>query len=106
MQMELPNLILQPIVENAVRHGVARQSHPGHITIRARREGERLIMKVEDNGPGLKAKSNGSGIGISNTRARLEQFYGRDFSFHIENLSERGASVTLDIPAFVQIKGE
>ena len=102
----VPNLILQPIVENAVRHGVARQTHPGHITIRARREGERLILRVEDNGPGLKVKSNGSGIGISNTRARLEQFYGNDFSFQIANSAERGASVTLDIPAFVQIEGE
>lgn len=102
----VPNLILQPIVENAVRHGVARQTYPGHIAIRARREGERLIVKVEDNGPGLKAQSNGSGIGISNTRARLEQFYGRDFSFQIANSAERGASVTLDIPAFVQIEGQ
>jgi two-component system, LytTR family, sensor kinase len=102
----VPNLILQPIVENAVRHGVARQTYPGHVTIRARRNGERLIVKVEDNGPGLKAKSNGAGIGISNTRARLEQFYGSDFSFQIANSSERGASVTLDIPAFVQIEGE
>ena len=102
----VPNLILQPIVENAVRHGVARQTHPGQITIRARREGERLIMRVEDNGPGLSVQSNGSGIGISNTRARLEQFYGSDFSFQITNSAERGASVTLDIPAFVQIEGE
>ncbi|HSE18162.1 MAG TPA: histidine kinase [Pyrinomonadaceae bacterium] len=102
----VPNLILQPIVENAVRHGVARQTDPGHITIRARRQGERLIMTVEDNGPGLKVKSNGSGIGISNTRARLEQFYGSDFTFQITNSSERGASVTLDIPAFVHIEGE
>jgi len=102
----VPNLILQPIVENAVRHGVARQTCPGHIIIRARREGERLIMRVEDNGPGLKVKSNGSGIGISNTRARLEQFYGRDFSFQITDSAERGASVILDVPAFVQIEGE
>ena len=102
----IPNLILQPIVENAVRHGVARQTRPGHISIRARRQGARLIMKVEDNGPGLKPDSNGSGIGLSNTRARLEQFYGRDFSFQIANSAERGASVTLDIPAFVQIEGE
>jgi hypothetical protein len=102
----VPNLILQPIVENAVRHGVARQTNSGHITIRARREGERLNRKVEDNGPGLKVKSNGSGIGISNTRARLEQVYGSDFSFQIANSLERGASVTLNIPAFVQIEGE
>jgi len=102
----VPNLILQPIVENALRHGVARQTDPGHITIRARREGERLIVRVDDNGPGLKVKSNGSGIGISNTRARLEQFYGSDFTFQIANSAERGVSVTLDVPAFVQIKGE
>jgi signal transduction histidine kinase len=101
----VPNLILQPIVENAVRHGVARQTNPGHITIRARREGERLIMRVEDNGPGLKVNSNGSGIGISNTRARLEQFYGSDFSFQIANSNERGACVTLDVPAFMEIEG-
>jgi two-component system LytT family sensor kinase len=100
----VPNLILQPIVENAVRHGVARQTDSGHITIRARREGERLIIRVEDNGPGLKVKSNGSGIGLSNTRARLEQFYGSDFSFQIANSGARGASVTLDVPASVHMK--
>ena len=98
----VPNLILQPIVENAVRHGVARQTYPGHIAIRARRDGNRLIMRVEDNGPGLRVNSNGSGIGISNTRARLEQFYGTDFSFQIANSAERGASVTLDIPAQIE----
>ena len=102
----VPNLILQPIVENAVRHGVSRQTNAGHIIIHARREGDRLNIKVEDNGPGLKAKSNGSGIGISNTRARLEQVYGSDFSFQIANSAERGASVTLNIPAFVQVEGE
>src|ERR1044072_4893835 len=98
----VPNLILQPIVENAVRHGVARQTYPGHITIRARREGERLIVRIEDNGPGLKVTSNGSGIGISNTRARLEQFYGGDLTFQIANSAERGTSVTLDVPAFIE----
>ena len=102
----VPNLILQPIVENAVRHGIAKQTYPGRIIIRARRHGERLIMNVEDNGAGLKANSNGSGIGLKNTRARLEQFYGKDFSFQIANSRERGASVTLDVPAFVRIDGE
>ena len=95
----VPNLILQPIVENAVRHGVARHTDPGQITIRARRQGARLIMNVEDNGPGLEVNSNGSGIGLSNTRARLEQFYGNDFSFQITDSTERGAIVTLDVPA-------
>jgi len=66
----------------------------------------RLIMKVEDNGPGLKTNRNGAGIGLSNTRARLEQFYGDDFSFQIANSKESGVTVTFDLPAFVRIESE
>ena len=102
----VPNLILQPIVENAVRHGVATQTYPGYIAIRARRENGRLIMQVEDNGAGLKSDSSGSGIGLSNTRARLEQFYGTDFSFQIANLAQRGVTVTIDVPAFTKTNGD
>ena len=100
----VPNLILQPIVENAVRHGVAKQTGHGQISIHARRQGARLIMKVEDNGPGLSSNSNGSGIGLSNTRARLEQFYGDDFKFEIANSNNHGASVIMDVPAFVEVE--
>jgi two-component system, LytTR family, sensor kinase len=101
LKFMVPNLILQPIVENSVRHGVAKQVGPGRITIRARQESDRLILQVEDNGPGLKSDFNGStlGIGLSNTRARLEQFYGDDFNFQIANANGRGVTVTLDIPA-------
>jgi signal transduction histidine kinase len=96
----VPNLILQPIVENAVRHGIAKQTAPGRITIRAHQQSNRLIMQVEDNGPGLKTEANGnvSGIGLSNTRARLEQFYGDDFDLQIANSNGRGVTVTVDIP--------
>ncbi len=99
LKTSVPNLILQPIVENAVRHGVAKQTHPGRITISARREDGRLIMQVKDNGPGLVTKLNGSGIGLSNTRARLEQFYGEDFSFQIANSNPSGVTVTIEVPA-------
>ena len=99
----VPNLILQPIVENAVRHGVAKKTTPGRINIRAHRRGDRLIMQVEDNGPGLNGNSNGTGIGLSNTRARLEQFYGNDFNFEITNSIQRGATVVLNIPAVVPL---
>ena len=100
LTIPVPNLILQPIVENAVRHGVSKQTDPGRITIRAHQQNNRLIMQVEDNGPGLKTNSNGSasGIGLSNTRARLEQFYGDDFRFQIANSDGRGVTVTVDIP--------
>ena len=108
LELMVPNLILQPIVENAVRHGVARQTDSGHITIRAHQQSNRLIMQVEDNGPGLKMNPNGglSGIGLSNTRARLEQFYGEDFSLQMANSTGRGATVTLNVPAVPAVKSE
>lgn len=101
LNVMVPNLILQPIVENAIRHGVARQTISGHITIRAFKKSDRLIVQVEDNGPGLRTNPNGtnSGIGLNNTRARLEQFYGADYGFEIANSADRGVIVTLEIPA-------
>ncbi len=104
LDVKVPNLILQPIVENAIRHGIARQTVPGRITIRAFKKEDRLIMQVEDNGPGLRTNHNpngtlSGGIGLSNTRARLEQFYGEDYGFEIANLAARGVIVTLEIPA-------
>ena len=95
----VPNLILQPIVENAIRHGVSRQTTTGRITISAFKRADRLVMQVADNGPGLRANPNGNGIGLNNTRARLEQYYGKNYSFEIANNAGRGAIVTLNIPA-------
>jgi signal transduction histidine kinase len=101
LSLMVPNLILQPIVENAIRHGIARQTTPGNITIRAFQESNRFIVQVEDNGPGLGTNPNGtnSGIGLSNTRARLEQHYGDDYRLEIVNSKNRGVVVTLEIPA-------
>jgi hypothetical protein len=72
----VPSLILQPIVENAVLHGVARRVEGGRIMLRARRRGEDLELQVCDSGPGFEQESRREGIGLSNTRARLEQLYG------------------------------
>jgi len=107
LDLMVPNLILQPIVENAVRHGVSSQTEPGHIIVRALRQDGRLLMQVEDNGPGLKMNPNGTalGIGLNNTRARLEQFYGNDFEFQIANSAGRGVIVTLKIPAETNHEG-
>ena len=96
----VPNLILQPIVENAVGHGVAGQTSAGHIIIRSLKQNGRLKVEVEDNGPGLKLNPNGtSGIGLKNTRARLEQLYGNNYHFEIANSVPSGVIVTLEIPA-------
>ncbi|HEV3470770.1 MAG TPA: histidine kinase [Pyrinomonadaceae bacterium] len=100
----VPNLILQPIVENALRHGVAPRSGPGRIEISAKRDNGSLRIEVRDNGPGLPAitKPNGrfrEGLGLANTRARLAQLYGGSHRLEVANAPEGGLVVTLEIPA-------
>ena len=100
----VPNLILQPIVENALLHGVAQTRGPGRVEIYAKRENGSLRIRVRDNGPGLKAirRPDGKfkeGLGLSNTRARLEQLYGDSHRFEMANDPEGGLLVTLEIPA-------
>ena len=96
----VPSLILQPLVENAVRHGIEPRSTPGTITIHAHRDNGRLTLEVKDNGPGIqKAKTAGcAGIGLSNTRARLEQLYGTDHAFSLDNIREGGVRVHMELP--------
>jgi signal transduction histidine kinase len=92
----VPSLVLQPIVENAVVHGVA-QVEGGRITLRARRDGDRLELQVCDTGPGFDRERGREGIGLSNTRARLEQLYGDGFRVSCAN-RERGACVSIELP--------
>ncbi|MGH9901449.1 MAG: sensor histidine kinase, partial [Pyrinomonadaceae bacterium] len=103
LDFQVPNLILQPIVENAIRHGIAPRSAPGRIEIRAERAGSLLRLQVRDNGPGLGTETgsnrkNNGGIGLSNTRARLRQLYGDAHRFELSNDPKGGLVVTLDIP--------
>jgi two-component system LytT family sensor kinase len=113
LRARVPNLILQPLVENAIRHGISRQSAPGRLAIRAARFGARLRVQVEDNGPGLalinesdahssipaSTRSGGTGgVGLSNTRARLEHLYGAEHRFEFTRATPRGMIVTLEIP--------
>jgi len=100
----VPNLILQPIVENALRHGIAQTRGPGRVEISAKRENGSLRIRVRDNGPGLAAITRPDdglreGLGLSNTRARLEQLYGAAHRFELENAPEGGLLVTMEIPA-------
>ncbi|HEV2666466.1 MAG TPA: histidine kinase [Blastocatellia bacterium] len=101
LDARVPSLLLQPLVENAVRHGIARRAGAGLLEIRAQREGDKLRLQAHDNGPGLQTDANGemvNGVGLSNTRARLDQLYGSAHSFEIGAAEDGGALVTVTIP--------
>ena len=96
----VPTLLLQPLVENAIRHGIAQQEGAGHVVIQAWREAERLYLQVSDNGPGLSAHTTpeANGLGLSNTRARLQTLYGNAQRLELAQAPTGGVSVTLEIP--------
>lgn len=96
----VPNLILQPLVENAFTHGIGKLEGVGRIEIDARRESERLLLSVRDNGPGIAggAGSTTEGVGLGNTRARLEQLYGAAQSLTLRTHDEGGLLVELSLP--------
>src|SRR5262249_29986668 len=96
----VPTFLLQPLVENAIRHGILPHARPGLVEIRARREGDRLHLEVRDNGGGLAGNGSGpnGGMGIATTRTRLEQLYGASQSFEIWNAPEGGVRVGVVIP--------
>ena len=98
----VPTFMLQPLVENAIRHGVAPNGRVAEIEIAATREGDRLHLAVRDNGPGVNAepkRGNGGGLGIANTRARLFELYGPSHRFELSNAPPPGGAVaTIEIP--------
>jgi two-component system, LytTR family, sensor kinase len=103
LDARVPNLILQPIVENAIKHGISPRAAPGRIDIRVKRNNGLLQLEVEDNGRGIGGNARGAkiikeGLGLSNTRARLDQLYGTSYRFDLQNVDEGGLRVTLEIP--------
>src|SRR6266536_4775406 len=93
----VPSLLLQPIVENSILHGIAPRSGPGKVSLLASREGIDLRLEVTDDGIGLDANSP-EGVGLSNTRARLKQLYGNNHSFRFSGAPGEGVSVQIVLP--------
>ena len=103
LSARVPHLFLQPIVENAIRHGISPRSAPGRIDIEARRVSGALRVEIKDDGPGMPTKKDEAsrarrGTGVSNVRARLEQLYGNSYRLDFVNVSGGGLSVIIEIP--------
>jgi len=96
----VPNLILQPLVENAIKHGVSKIDEAGRIEIHAERAGDRLLMSVRDNGPpvGENGLRGGEGLGLRNTRQRLAELYGTEQSLTLRPAGDEGVIAEVSIP--------
>ena len=97
LDAEVPSLILQPLVENAIRHGVASHIGPGLVQLATKRQGETLLIEIHDNGPGMPSNAR-EGLGLRNTHERLRQTYGLNYSLEIRNHGESGVVVRCELP--------
>jgi two-component system LytT family sensor kinase len=97
LDAEVPNMLLQPLVENAVRHGLSKKAEGGTIKISAWHSLGRMVIVIADDGRGITNGNKGMGIGLSNTRARLQQLYDHDFAFQVTP-TPQGTTVRIEVP--------
>ncbi|HEV7589026.1 MAG TPA: sensor histidine kinase [Longimicrobium sp.] len=99
MDALVPSLVLQPLVENAVKHGLGKQRGVGRIEIEARREGDRVVLRVRDNGPGMDGGAPArEGVGLRNTRERLAQLYGGEGGLVLRPAEGGGVEAEVSLP--------
>lgn len=99
----VPSLILQPLIENAIKYAIAPAINGGTITVCAKVEDNKLLLALKDTGPGLEdihhiVSQSGSGVGIANTKERLSQIYGENHEFRLENLEPTGLGIFIQVP--------
>jgi two-component system LytT family sensor kinase len=101
----VPSILLQPLIENSIKHGLEPRIGGGTVTLRSRLNGDRAIIEVADDGVGVGAKPTsslpreGAGIGMKNVRERLEVLYGDGARFTVVSNPGRGTLVSIEIPA-------
>jgi len=101
LSAQVPHLILQPVVENAIQHAIAPRAARGHINIQANRVNSLLRVAISDNGPGMGSNAISVGkkcVGLTNVRTRLQQIYGPDFRFELTTGRNGGVTVVMEIP--------
>jgi sensor histidine kinase YesM len=100
-------MLLQPLVENSIKHGLAQRVEGGKIIIRTARHDSRLVIEIEDNGVGFSplhlSGESERGIGISNVHERLRVLYGEDFRFDIRSQEGAGTHVRIEFPEVVSV---
>src|SRR6185295_840647 len=94
----IPQLLLQPIVENAVEHGVAQTLNGGRVVVAATMGDDALVVTVDDDGPGPVQSSSENGIGLATTRERLDRLYERGATLSIERRPAGGTHVVISLP--------
>jgi len=101
LSAQVPHLILQPVVENAIQHAIAPRAAQGHINIQAKRLNSLLRVEISDNGPGINPNAISPAkkcVGLTNVRTRLQQIYGSEFRFDLVNAGDGGLTVVMEIP--------
>ncbi len=103
LELAVPSMLLQPLVENSIKHGLAPKIEGGSITLRSRRAGEHLVVEVEDDGVGFADKASrfgvvGSGIGMANVSERLRVLYGDNATLTVESRDGKGTLVSISLP--------
>src|SRR5438874_3599707 len=101
LSAQVPHLILQPVVENAIQHAIAPRAARGHINIQAKCLDSLLRVAISDNGPGISSNAISPAkkcVGLTNVRTRLQQIYGSDFRFELANGGNGGLTVVIEIP--------
>jgi two-component system LytT family sensor kinase len=100
-------MLLQPIVENSLKHGLAPKLDGGRLCLRTANRGGRLHIEIEDNGVGISEEKMPhvyvEGIGLSNVRERLRVLYGTDFNLDIESHEGKGTTIKIDVPQLVPV---
>jgi two-component system LytT family sensor kinase len=105
LEILVPSILLQPLIENSIKHGLEPRIHGGTVTLRSHLEGDRISIEVSDDGVGMTGRPDsairraGAGIGMKNVQERLEVLYGNQASFNVVSNPGRGTVVSIELPA-------